>query len=359
MQVRIGEIDLNEKLGAWALPGWKPPKLVMSPYKPVRRKRAATRVVTTETALEIVSKKIKPGTKTKYPDPIYTLGDDILRAGPIERIDFAIATIKPGVRITERPPGLDPNEFRKPGLTPYIAKRVRWALCRGSVGSYHNERGQVAARDPLHQRMENLLTEIGMPHENRSNCDCGGIVRYDEHLALICDDCQSFYGYKVATDNFMNMGGEDEPSGDDDSWKADDVDAYDVDGYDEVTHLPATKANQKQLNRWYGAQKEAYKYARDKWKFDPAHRNDHINHDTRTQKSEYLDYRISLLFKNNGDGMEQAYIKDKFEQEYGQILTSSTIKTAIDRMEKDKRIETDFIFDRRGKRKIVRLVAKT
>jgi hypothetical protein len=291
----------------------------------------------------------------KYPNPVYLPGSGYHHGtGPIERIEFAIAKCKGPVHFTKRPPGLNPDEFRKPGLDPYIAKKMRWALSRGSVGSYHNERLQVTARDPLHQRMERLLTETGTPYESSPKCECGGIVRYDEQLAMICDDCLTFHGYKVATDNFMNSGGEEEESGDDDAWKAEDVD-----GYDETTKIPAAHINRRQQKLWYKEQREAERIAWHSWHFDPNHKNDHINHDTRVQKSEYLDYRICLLFKNNGDGMEQADIKDKFEHEYGQVLTSSAVKTAINRMESMGRIETGFIFDRCGKRKIVRLVTKT
>jgi hypothetical protein len=108
-----------------------------------------------------------------------------------------------------------------------MKRKLREANTRGSVGSYHNERFQATDLDPLRKQMNGILTQEGISHESESNCDCGGIVRYDEHLGLVCDDCSTFYGYRIVTDNFMNMGGEEESSGDDDSWKAEDVDCYD------------------------------------------------------------------------------------------------------------------------------------
>lgn len=290
----------------------------------------------------------------KYLNPVYLPGSGYHHGvGPIERIEFAIAAgLKPGLRITERPLGLNPDEFRKPGLTPYIAKRLRWAVYRGSDGSYHNERGQPAERDPLRKREEKLLTKAGIPHESESKCDCGGIVRYDEHLALICDDCQSFYGYKMATDNFMNMGGEEEPSGDDSSWFADELESYD---YDEITRIKFDRTDYRRIERLMKNLKED----RARKQEEEKHEIDYIKHDTREHKSEFLYYRISLLLSNNGDGMEQSEIHRNLEPIDGEVITYSAIKHAIKRMESMGRVKTDDVSTRNGKRVMVRLVAKT
>ena len=293
----------------------------------------------------------------EYLDPVYLPGNGYRggyppNEGPIERSAFAIANIKSGLRITERPPGLDPKEFRKPGLTPYIAKRLRWALSRGSVGSYHNERGQVTARDPLLNRAKEMLTKAGIPHESAPKCDCGGAVRYDEHLALICDDCQTFYGYKVATDNFMNMGGEEEPSGDDSSWFADELESYD---YNEITRIKFDRTDYRRSERLIKNLKEEHERKQEEEK----HEIDYIKHDTREHKSEFLYYRISLLLSNNGDGMEQSEIHRNLEPIDGEVITYSAIKHAIKRMESMGRIKKTDISTSNGKRVIVRLIAKT
>ena len=289
---------------------------------------------------------IKPGPHKKYPNPIYLPGN-----GPVERIDFAIANCQKPVHFTKVPKGLKPDKFRTAKLDPYILRRLRWALSRGSVGSYHNERLQAASIKPLKTRMRKILTNDRIPFESEYSCYCSGTVRYDEHLALICDDCLTFHGYRVATDNFMNSGGEDEESGDDDSWKVSEFEGPDT---DQVTKMKFDRTNYRRTARLMKGLKEE----REKKQDEENHEIEYIPHDMRTHKSEFLDYRISLLLKNN-DGMEQADIREKFEREYGEVLTSSAIKTAVNRMESKGRIETDFIFDGRGKRKIVRLVAKT
>jgi O6-methylguanine-DNA--protein-cysteine methyltransferase len=113
-----------------------------------------------------------------------------------------------------------------------------------------------------------------------------------------------------------------------------------------------------QLAQWHRAQEEALDYAENNWKFDPDHKNDHINHDTRKHKSEFLDYRISLLLRHNGDGMGQKEIYNKLKPIPGEVITYSAIKTAINRMESVGRVKTSDVSTSAGKRVIVRLIAK-
>ena len=235
-------------------------------------------------------------------------------------------------------------------LTPYVRNRIRWALSRGSVGSYHNERLMAASIAPLYPRMKELLAQDCMPFETQGKCACGGEARFDEKLALICDDCNTSYGYKIVTDNFMNMSGEEEDSGDDDSYQVTEMEGPDVDQVSELTYDSTNYEQVERLAR--NLRKELETKEREEVRQLP-----YIESNSRKMKSEFLDYRIRLLLKDGG--IEQAAVKDLLRQMFGTIVTASMIKTAIRRMEQAARLESTSICTPRGKRIFIRLIAKT
>ncbi len=175
-------------------------------------------------------------------------------------------------------------------------------------------------------------------------CECGGVIRYDVHLARICDDCQTFFGYKIAVDAFLNDSGEED------------------DPADEMVHIikkPRQKGHKTpQLEVWVDGQKEAYKYVRNQHKFGP-HKNDYVKHDTRKYKSKFIEDRICLIIRSNGNGsIAQRDICGRFKQMYGEEITYSAVQSAITRMKTAGRVDTFDTSTPRGRRIIVRLIAK-
>jgi hypothetical protein len=229
------------------------------------------------------------------------------------------------------PSGLAPGAFTRAvmnffKLTPYIRKRLIWATSRGSV-SYHEQRGQIAGRCYY----------------------CGGEVRYDEHLARICSECSTFHGYSIVTDHFMNMGGDEEESGDDDSWKGDELQSFDGD----LQRLEYNRTNWKRQQRLERILKETQE---EKWR-EEDRKIKYIPSDSRKMKTGFLDYKIGLLL--DGNGVEQAEIGKLLEQKFNTAVTPSAIKTAIRRMEASGRVETADTYTKHGKRIFVRSIAKT
>jgi hypothetical protein len=291
-------------------------------------------------------------TKT-YHDPVYlpNKGEDKHDRGIKERDEFAIIPRDDWKDLN--PGGLARVIKKYFTWTAYEKKRLRWKLTRGSVGSYHNERTQAVAIAPLNSKMRETLVKEGSPFYSQSKCDCGGTVRYDEHLALVCDKCSAFYGYKIVTDNFMNMRGEEEESGDDDSWNINELDAEgDENPYTQINY---DHTNYRRIKRLTGNLEDE----RQKKEKEEQRKIEYIRSNSREKKAAFLDYKISILLKQNGDGLEQASLRGMLKEHFNTDVTHSAIKSAINRMEEKGQVKTADMYTRNGKRIFVRLIAKT
>jgi len=227
----------------------------------------------------------------------------------------------------------DTRLYAAPVKLPYRAQRKLREMSGRIAYGEHNER----------------LQECG-------KCECGGTIRYDEHLARICDDCRTFFGYKIVTDKFMNGRGEEEKSGGDDAWK---VRVLEESYNREPVAHSAPRVGGEQLDIWWKERDDAYKHAMNQHRFDPNHKNDYVKHDTRKYKSGFIEDRICLIIRNNGnDGIEQRDICGRFKLMYGEDITYDTVKAAVKRMKKAGRICTTDISTTLGKRVMVRLIAK-
>jgi hypothetical protein len=251
---------------------------------------------------------------------------------------------------------------------------IRRRLTRGSVGSWRCKVNQaVDVVEPLNNPLTGVPYREGgqvVAEEYDLKCDeCGALVRYNQRYEKECSGCgllASNSAYR-AMENYFNMVTREEPEAQGDSdWKLRELNGGSEREINEYIHYwraarrgDKPRVNKQQITIWENGQREAFSYARNKRRFDPKHKNDYIKHNSRKHKTKFLDDRICLILSNNGNGgMEQKEIHRQLTLFPGESTSYSSIKKAVNRMEKAGRIKAWSIYDNRGKIKMVRLVAK-